>query len=72
MLEPSANVSDLSQIALGRYQLISHPFEPLRMTSIMANINRLKKDVSTAKIVEQFFDNNHSCVFQFIAGILLA
>jgi len=64
-------VSDLSQLALGRYQLISHPFEPLRMTSIMTNINRLKKDVSSAKIVDQFFDRNHYNVFQFIARILI-
>ena len=62
--------SEITYLALARYQLMAHPTNPLRMGNILCVLNSLDRLVNHSVLISVFFDENMYAVVNFINKIL--
>ena len=63
--------SELTYLALARYQLVAHPNNPSRLGNIFNLVHDLEKVVNHTLIISLFFNNDAYGVVSFINNVII-
>ena len=63
-------IHDVNSLNLAKYELVTHPYNPFRLTKISLLVKKLEA-LANAQNMMAFFDNNVNIVTQIINQIFL-